>query len=145
MDLLADVIAAGNALVGTISWVQSPRTSEYAQNRPPAGGCTFALVDKGVRSTSSPTDSIRLHANPPATPARRRGPPPEIAVRHLRDQAGANQSDWTRVGGGKEQKSPIMNNPFHPYRTEVAQLLFNDRDSHRPHRRSRLWNTPPRC
>ncbi len=62
-------------------------------------------------------------SNPPAnTRAQARG----IAVRHLRDQTSSYIINWDSIA--VENKDPlIMGNPFHPYRTEVAQLLSDDR------------------
>lgn len=108
-------------------WVQS-LDLEY-HNIDPRRGLYFALVEQGRSQHVVTPDRIAFcMQNPPSnTRAQARG----IAVRHLRDQAGSYIINWDSIA--VESKDPlIMNNPFHPYRTEVAQLLFNDRDSHRP-------------
>jgi proteasome accessory factor A len=107
-------------------WLQSIDL-EY-HNLDPRRSLYFALVEQGrVARVLSPERVAFCAENPPGnTRAQARG----IAVRHLRDQSGSYIINWDSIA--VENKDPlIMGNPFHPYRSEVAQLLADD-DSHRP-------------
>jgi len=102
----------------------------------PAGGCNFALVDQGRRSTSSP----RPHCVLACRTAQQH---PRAGARHRRLHLRGSRPVATYPMGldsGGEQRSLIMNNHF-SLPDRGGQLLFNDRDSHRPHRRSRLSAT----
>ena len=108
-------------------WLQS-LDLEY-HNIDPRRGLYFALVEQGrTQHVVTPERVAFCVQNPPAnTRAQARG----IAVRHLRDQAGSYIINWDSIA--VENKDPlIMNNPFHPYQSEVAQLLFTEHDN-RPH------------
>jgi hypothetical protein len=108
-------------------WVQS-LDLEY-HNIDPRRGLYFALVEQGrSQQVVTPERIAFCVQNPPSnTRAQARG----IAVRHLRDQSGSYIINWDSIA--VESKDPlIMNNPFHPYQSEVAQLLFSDRDDHNP-------------
>jgi hypothetical protein len=89
----------------------------------------FALVEQGrSQQVVTPERIAFCVQNPPSnTRAQARG----MAVRHLRDQSGSYIINWDSIA--VESKDPlIMNNPFHPYQSEVAQLLFSDRDGRTP-------------
>ena len=105
-------------------WLQS-LDLEY-HNLDPSRGLYFALAEQGHhQQVVSPERVAFCTQNPPAnTRAQARG----IAVRHLRDQAASYIINWDSIA--VENKDPlIMNNPFHPYQSEVAQLLFSDRQN----------------
>ena len=99
-------------------WLQS-LDLEY-HNLDPHRGLYFALVSAGrVHPLVSPERTAFCAANPPAnTRAAARG----IAVRYLREQATDYVINWDsiKVNGADPL---LMNNPFHPYRDEIAQLL----------------------
>jgi len=102
-------------------WLQS-LDLEY-HNLDPKRGLYFALVQEGrVTPVVSPERVTYCASNPPTnTRAQARG----IAVRYLRDQNCNYVINWDSIG--VENKDPLnMGNPFHPYRTEVAQLLSDD-------------------
>ena len=106
-------------------WLQS-LDLEY-HNLDPHRGLYFALVEQGrSQPVVTPERIAFCMQNPPSnTRAQARG----IAVRHLRDQPASYIINWDSIA--VESKDPlIMNNPFHPYQSEVAQLLFSDRDGH---------------
>jgi len=102
-------------------WLQS-LDLEY-HNLDPRRSLYAALREQGRAETVlSPERIAACAANPPAnTRAQARG----IAVRHLRDQTGNYVINWDSIG--LDNKDPlIMGNPFHPYVSEVAQLLADD-------------------
>ncbi len=107
-------------------WLQS-LDLEY-HNLDPRRGLYFALVQEGrVQPVVSPERVTFCQSNPPSnTRAQARG----IAVRYLRDQACNYVINWDSIG--VENKDPLnMGNPFHPYRSEITQLLSDnplDRD-----------------
>src|SRR2546428_61131 len=82
-----------------------------------------ALVAEGKMATVVTPERIAFcAANPPTnTRAQARG----IAVRYLREQSGSYIINWDSIA--VENKDPlVMGNPFHPYRSEVSQLLSDD-------------------
>jgi hypothetical protein len=99
-------------------WLQS-LDLEY-HNLNPQRGLYFALVAEGrVESLVSAERTAFCAANPPSnTRAAARG----IAVRYLREQSTSYIINWDSVS--VEDKDPlVMGNPFHPYRSEMAQLI----------------------
>ncbi len=92
---------------------------EY-HNLNPATGLYHALRDQGrvVRLLSDERIAF-CAAHPPAnTRAQARG----LAVEYLRHQHGNYVINWDSIRIG-DQDPLIMGNPFHPYTTEIAQLL----------------------
>jgi hypothetical protein len=88
----------------------------------------FALAEQGrLQYVVTPERVAFCMQNPPGnTRAAARG----IAVRHLRDQD-RYVINWDGIT--VENKDPlVMNDPFHTYQSEVAQLLFSDRDDQKP-------------
>jgi proteasome accessory factor A len=112
-------------------WLQS-LDLEY-NNLDSRRGLYFALGDEGWRQrVVSPERVVFSASNPPSnTRAQARG----IAVRYLLDQTSNYIINWDSIA--VENKDPlIMGNPFHPYRSEVAQLLSDnraERESIQPH------------
>ena len=105
-------------------WLQS-LDLEY-HNLDPRRSLHFALADQGkLPRVVSPERVEFCTTNPPSnTRAQARG----IAVRHLRDGTNTYIINWDSIA--VENKDPlIMNNPFHPYRSEVAQLLSTREDT----------------
>src|SRR6266404_493665 len=108
-------------------WVQS-LDLEY-HNLDPRRGLYFALEQQGRAQHVVTSERVAFcMQNPPGnTRAQARG----IAVRHLRDQVGSYIINWDSIT--VENKDPlVMNDPFHTYQSEVAQLLFSDRDGQKP-------------
>src|SRR5213593_617306 len=106
-------------------WLQS-LDLEY-HNLDPKRGLYHALVAEGKMATVVTPERIAFcAANPPTnTRAQARG----IAVRYLREQSGSYIINWDSIA--VENKDPlVMGNPFHPYRSEVSQLL-SDEDLHK--------------
>lgn len=99
-------------------WLQS-LDLEY-HNLDPNRGLYFALVEQGrVQPIISPERTAFCATNAPVnTRAAARG----IAVRHFRDQSTNYIINWDSIRIG-ENDPLVMNNPFHPYQDEVAQLL----------------------
>ena len=108
-------------------WLQS-LDLEY-HNLDPKRGLYHALVAEGKMATVVTPERIAFcAANPPTnTRAQARG----IAVRYLREQSGSYIINWDSIA--VENKDPlVMGNPFHPYRSEVSQLLSDDELRHSP-------------
>src|SRR5258706_11018738 len=108
-------------------WLQS-LDLEY-HNLDPRRGLYFALAEQGRLQYVVTSERVTFcMQNPPDnTRAQARG----IAVRHLRDQVGSYIINWDSIT--VENKDPlVMNDPFHTYQSEVAQLLFSDRDGPKP-------------
>jgi proteasome accessory factor A len=106
-------------------WVQS-LDLEY-HNLDLRRGLHFALADQGrLDHVVSSERIVYCASNPPAnTRAQARG----IAARYLRDQTSSYIINWDSIA--VESKDPlVMGNPFHPYRSEVAQLLSDDHFDH---------------
>jgi proteasome accessory factor A len=104
-------------------WLQS-LDLEY-HNIDPHRGLYFALADQGRLQQAVTPERIAfcVHNPPDNTRAQARG----IAVRHLRDQSGNYIINWDSIA--IESKDPLnMQNPFHTYRSEIAQLLSTDHD-----------------
>ena len=102
-------------------WLQS-LDLEY-HNLDPKRGLHFALAQEGrLQHLVSPERVAFYAANPPSnTRAAARG----IAVRFLREQSTSYIINWDSIA--VENKDPlIMGNPFHPYRSEVSQLLSDE-------------------
>jgi len=101
---------------------------EY-HNIDPRRGLYFALAEQGCLHHAVTPERIAFCAhNPPAnTRAQARG----IAVRHLRDLPGNYIINWDSIA--VENKDPLnMQNPFHTYHSEIAQLLSNGYDERLP-------------
>ena len=108
-------------------WLQS-LDLEY-HNLDPRRGLHHALIDQGRVQRVLSLERVEFCAtNPPTnTRAAARG----IAVRHLRDTQANYIINWDSIG--LEGKDPLnMQNPFHTYRSEVAQLLSDDRQDSPP-------------
>jgi proteasome accessory factor A len=107
-------------------WLQS-LDLEY-HNLDARRGLYFALAEEGRLQHLISPERVRFSAaNPPSnTRAQARG----IAVRYLRDQSSDYVINWDSIDPGNHQ--PLaMGDPFHSYRSEVAQLLsdFANTDS----------------
>ncbi|HUK82060.1 MAG TPA: proteasome accessory factor PafA2 family protein [Verrucomicrobiae bacterium] len=103
-------------------WLQS-LDLEY-HNLDPKRGLYFALGHEGrLQHLVSPERVAFCAANPPSnTRAAARG----VAVRFLREQSTNYIINWDSIG--VEDKDPLnMQNPFHTYRSEVSQLLSDER------------------
>ena len=103
-------------------WLQS-LDLEY-HNLDPRRGLYFALDQDGrLQHLVSPERTAFCAANPPSnTRAAARG----VAVRYLREQSTNYIINWDSIG--VEDKDPLnMQNPFHTYRSEVSQLLSDER------------------
>ena len=92
---------------------------EY-HNLNPATGLYHALRDEDrvVRLLSDERIAFCAAHPPGNTRAQARG----LAVQHLRHQPGNYVINWDSIRIG-DQDPLIMGNPFHPYTTEIAQLL----------------------
>jgi hypothetical protein len=108
-------------------WLQS-LDLEY-HNLDPRRGLYFALADQGrLQNVVTPERVTFCMQNPPVnTRAQARG----IAVRHLRDQVGGYIINWDSIRV-ENKDDLVMNDPFHTYQSEVAQLLFSGRDDQKP-------------
>jgi proteasome accessory factor A len=103
-------------------WLQSLDLEYHNLDR--RRGLHYALADQGrLQRVVTPERIDECICSPPSnTRAQARG----IAVQYLRDQTSSYIINWDSIA--VENKDPlVMGNPFHPYRSEVAQLLCDDR------------------
>jgi proteasome accessory factor A len=117
---LLEMFAEQQGLRWDDPWLQSLDLAYH--NLDSRSGLYFALVDEErLERLVSPERVAFSVANPPSnTRAQARG----IAVRYLRDRTSSYIINWDSIA--VENKDPlIMGNPFHPYRSEVAQLLHD--------------------
>src|ERR1039457_3950396 len=108
-------------------WLQSLDLEYHILD--PRRGVYCALGEQGrLQYVVTPERVTFCMQNPPSnTRAAARG----IAVRHLRDQVSTYVINWDSIS--VENKDPlVMNDPFHTYQSEVAQLLFSERDDQKP-------------
>ena len=115
---LLDLFQQQHHLTWDDPWLQSIDLEYHNLN--PARGLYFSLIDQGHVTPLVSAERVThcLTSPPTNTRANARG----IAVRTLLDQNRNYIINWDSIA--VENRDPlVMGNPFHPYRSEVTQLL----------------------